>query len=198
MEPTPKPQLILSCRALSGKAETRGNRPKRVHWLTASARRPETAGPAYATSKRLLPRALRPVHAGKSPACARRDRAVSHLGQWRKHCGYVYFGYHSCNHRSCPKCGGADAQTWLDGQYERLLPVPYFLITFTLPEQLSTPCRSPLPEVKPLSFPLHGSIFQDHDFTQVRTAPSVFRLVLSSPGVPADRRSDQCAAAFPG
>jgi Transposase zinc-binding domain len=68
----------------------------------------------------------------------------------------VYFGYHSCNHRSCPKCGGADAQAWLDGQCERVLPVPYFLITFTLPEQRRAPCRPPLPDVKPLCFPLHG------------------------------------------
>jgi Putative transposase/Transposase zinc-binding domain len=50
--------------------------------------------------------------------------------------------YRSCNHRSCPKCGGANAQAWLDGQCERLLPVPYFLVTFTLPEQLRVACRS--------------------------------------------------------
>ena len=58
------------------------------------------------------------------------------------HCGHAHFGYHSCNHRSCPKCGGAAAQLWLKGQCERLLPVPYFLITFTLPEQLRALCRS--------------------------------------------------------
>ena len=57
-------------------------------------------------------------------------------------CGHAHFAYHSCNHRSCPKCGGADAQAWLNGQCERLLPVPYFLVTFTLPEQLRLACRS--------------------------------------------------------
>ncbi len=51
-------------------------------------------------------------------------------------CGRSHFAWHSCNNRSCPSCGGADAQAWLEKQTGRLLPLPYFLVTFTLPKEL--------------------------------------------------------------
>ena len=51
-------------------------------------------------------------------------------------CGAEHFAYHSCNHRLCPQCGTADTQQWVAKQLEKLLPVPYFMVTFTLPEQL--------------------------------------------------------------
>jgi len=51
-------------------------------------------------------------------------------------CGRQHFAYHSCNHRACPRCGHADATQWLERQRRRLLPVPYYLVTFTVPEQL--------------------------------------------------------------
>lgn len=42
----------------------------------------------------------------------------------------------SCGHRSCPKCQNHEASTWLDRQQAKLLPVPYFMVTFTLPYEL--------------------------------------------------------------
>jgi len=51
-------------------------------------------------------------------------------------CGGEVFRFHSCNHRLCPRCGGADTHAWLEHQLSRLLPVPYFLVTFTVPEAL--------------------------------------------------------------
>jgi len=51
-------------------------------------------------------------------------------------CGGEVFRFHSCNHRLCPRCGGADTHAWLEHQLNRLLPVPYFLVTFTVPEAL--------------------------------------------------------------
>jgi len=51
-------------------------------------------------------------------------------------CGGEHFRYHSCNHRMCPQCGGGDTTAWLARQTDRLLPVPYFLVTFTVPEPL--------------------------------------------------------------
>jgi hypothetical protein len=51
-------------------------------------------------------------------------------------CQRDHFVYHSCNHRSCPQCGQADATQWLEHQKLKLLPVPYSLITFTVPEGL--------------------------------------------------------------
>jgi hypothetical protein len=51
-------------------------------------------------------------------------------------CSKVHFAYHSCNHRACPKCGGQEQAEWTAAQEAKLLPVPYFMLTFTLPEQL--------------------------------------------------------------
>ena len=62
--------------------------------------------------------------------------------RYRCGCGREHFAYHSCNHRACPRCGRADAEAWLAQQRARLLPVPYFLVTFTVPEQLREPIRA--------------------------------------------------------
>jgi hypothetical protein len=65
--------------------------------------------------------------------------------------GHVYYcqtceadrySYHSCRNRHCPKCQHERTQQWLDNQQELLLPVPYFLITFTLPDGLRKVARS--------------------------------------------------------
>ena len=51
-------------------------------------------------------------------------------------CGNQRFAYHRCGHRACGQCGHPQAQAWLEAQTERLLPVGYFLATFTIPESL--------------------------------------------------------------
>jgi hypothetical protein len=48
----------------------------------------------------------------------------------------VQYSYHSCRNRHCPKCQNENAQAWLVQQQAMLLPVPYFLLTFTLPPDL--------------------------------------------------------------
>ena len=42
----------------------------------------------------------------------------------------------SCGHRSCPQCQNHEASQWIDRQRAKLLPVHYFLTTFTLPYEL--------------------------------------------------------------
>src|SRR5436190_477558 len=51
-------------------------------------------------------------------------------------CAKKEFAYHSCHHRACPNCGSLKAADWLEQRKLRLLPVPYFLLTFTVPEEL--------------------------------------------------------------
>ena len=51
-------------------------------------------------------------------------------------CGETRYSYHSCRNRHCPKCQHEQTEEWLQLQRELLLPVPYFLLTFTLPAQL--------------------------------------------------------------
>ena len=95
--------------------------------------------PAYERlfGPRLLPSHRRAVQAMLS--C--RTRALG--GQlYQCDCGRQHYAYHSCNHRACPQCGHADATAWLERQRRKLLPVPYFLVTFTVPEGLRRLIRS--------------------------------------------------------
>jgi hypothetical protein len=57
-------------------------------------------------------------------------------------CGRDHYVFHSCNHRACPQCGNADATEWIERQKLKLLPVPYYLVTFTVPEGLRPWLRS--------------------------------------------------------
>ena len=58
-------------------------------------------------------------------------------------CSAFHYRYHSCNDRHCPQCGQTDADDWLERQEARLLlPTPYFLLTFTVPEALRLFIRS--------------------------------------------------------
>jgi hypothetical protein len=57
-------------------------------------------------------------------------------------CGHHHFSYHSCNDRHCPQCGTQDADQWLADHQTLLLPVPYFLVTFTVPEPMRDWIRS--------------------------------------------------------
>ena len=73
----------------------------------------------------------------------RRCRTAALGGQlYRCACGREHYAYHSCNHRACPRCGREDATAWLAQQRTRLLPVPYFLVTLTVPAQLREPIRA--------------------------------------------------------
>ena len=42
----------------------------------------------------------------------------------------------SCGNRNCPQCQNHEASKWIDRQQAKLLPVPYFMVTFTLPCEL--------------------------------------------------------------
>ena len=51
-------------------------------------------------------------------------------------CGFVRISYNSCRDRHCPKCQASERAAWVDARLERLLPVEYFHVVFTLPRQL--------------------------------------------------------------
>lgn len=52
------------------------------------------------------------------------------------HCGRLQYSYHSCRNRSCPKCHTSDTQAWLQAREKDLLPVPYYHVIFTVPQEL--------------------------------------------------------------
>lgn len=51
-------------------------------------------------------------------------------------CGKTHAMGRSCGNRHCPTCQQDKTKAWLEKQTARLLPCPYFLITFTLPAEL--------------------------------------------------------------
>jgi putative transposase/transposase-like zinc-binding protein len=56
-------------------------------------------------------------------------------------CGYARIAYNSCRDRHCPKCQAAKRAQWLEVRLERLLPVEYFHVVFTLPDSLNSLIR---------------------------------------------------------
>jgi hypothetical protein len=52
-------------------------------------------------------------------------------------CGAQKISYNSCRNRHCPKCQGLEKERWLEQRCEELLPVPYFHVVFTVPEELN-------------------------------------------------------------
>jgi hypothetical protein len=51
-------------------------------------------------------------------------------------CGERRFAFHSCNHRACPQCGRAATAEWVGRELEKRINAPYFMVTFTLPQEL--------------------------------------------------------------
>jgi hypothetical protein len=56
-------------------------------------------------------------------------------------CGQMQAMGRSCGDRHCPACQRDKAEAWLERQTDRLLPCPYFLVTFTLPAALRDVAR---------------------------------------------------------
>jgi hypothetical protein len=48
----------------------------------------------------------------------------------------VDIAYNSCRNRHCPKCQATAANRWLEARQADLLPINYFHVVFTLPEDL--------------------------------------------------------------
>lgn len=53
-------------------------------------------------------------------------------------CGHIQISYNSCRNRHCPKCQGHKRVQWIEARESELLPVPYFHVVFTLPDELNT------------------------------------------------------------
>ena len=115
-------------------------------------------GPAYLAKygKNILPshrRVLRDVrncrtevldgHVYKCPQCLRKR--------------YVY---HSCKNRHCPKCQNDQATQWLAQKQDLLLPVTYFMVTFTIPDELRSLARSHQKDLYNLMFRASSAALQ--------------------------------------
>jgi hypothetical protein len=77
-------------------------------------------------------------------------------------CGKQEFRFHSCNHRSCPQCGGAGNVAWVTRELEKRVGAPYYMVTFTLPAQLRSLFQAPrAKEVYSLFFAAASSALSD-------------------------------------
>ena len=61
-------------------------------------------------------------------------------------CGAEHMFFRSCRNRHCPRCQSQARVEWLKAREHELLPVPYFHVVFTVPEQLN-PLAMYCPEV---------------------------------------------------
>ena len=52
-------------------------------------------------------------------------------------CDHIRIAYNSCRNRHCPKCQGSKRVKCLESRQEELLPVQYFDVVFTAPEQVA-------------------------------------------------------------
>lgn len=52
-------------------------------------------------------------------------------------CGSLRISYNSCRNRHCPKCQCLDKERWLESMKRDVLPIQYFHVVFTNPEELS-------------------------------------------------------------
>jgi hypothetical protein len=92
----------------------------------------ERFGPAMPAAHRKVPRAIAGCRTGELGWV--RDRCAD--------CGRVHAVGRSCGDRHGPSCRRDKAEARLAAQVERLLPCPYFLVTFTLPAELWEVARS--------------------------------------------------------
>ena len=119
----------------------------------------QSYGPAYRQKygARMLPSHLAVMRAIEQ--C--RTEALGGQIYYCPDCDQVQYSYHSCRNRHCPKCQHEATQDWLERQQHLLLPVPYFLLTFTLPAGLRELARSHQKDVYSLLFRASAAATQE-------------------------------------
>ena len=76
-------------------------------------------------------------------------------------CGHGQWRPLSCGHRSCPQCQNHEASQWIDLKQNKLLPVDYFMATFTLPFELRSLTWNHQRKVFSLLFPCVAGVLTD-------------------------------------
>jgi hypothetical protein len=90
-------------------------------------------GPAYRQQHAL------PLHQHRLMQAIENCRTAAMGGavEWCDHCPHTRIVYGSCRNRHCPKCQGLARECWIQQRTAELLPVPYFHVVFTVPEQIA-------------------------------------------------------------
>jgi len=90
-------------------------------------------GNEYLNAHHLPPHVWKTVHAIQN---CRTAALGGHTGTCDE-CGHVQNSYNSCRNRHCPKCQALTKERWVMSREAELLPVQYFHVVFTLPEELN-------------------------------------------------------------
>jgi hypothetical protein len=89
-------------------------------------------GPEY---RRAHGMPLRQLRAMRAIEICRTAELGGHVDEC-DHCGAVRISYNSCRNRHCPKCQCLNKERWLVARKKDLLPIDYFHLVFTLPEDV--------------------------------------------------------------
>ena len=91
-------------------------------------------GPAYRQSHSL------PLHQHRLMQAIEtcRTPALGGSVEWCGRCQYSHVRYRSCRNRHCPKCQGLARAQWLQKRTAELLPVEYFHVVFTVPQEIAS------------------------------------------------------------
>lgn len=90
-------------------------------------------GAVYRKNNRLRRQQLRVMRAIET--C--RTAALGGHREKCSHCAHKRTAYNSCRNRHCPKCQHKERAEWLAKRRADLLPVPYFHVVFTVPQQIA-------------------------------------------------------------
>lgn len=52
-------------------------------------------------------------------------------------CGHEKISYNSCRNHNCPTCQGIARRKWIESRLKEVLPVPYYHLVFTIPEEIN-------------------------------------------------------------
>ncbi|MCP3953190.1 MAG: transposase [Desulfobacterales bacterium] len=76
-------------------------------------------------------------------------------------CSHIEWKPLSCGNRNCPQCQNHNTSQWIDRQVNKLLPVRYFMITFTLPFQFRALARHCQKQIYSLFFLCVAGVLKD-------------------------------------
>lgn len=91
-------------------------------------------GPAYRRVRTLPRDQLRVMRAIEVCRTAVLGGHVEQCG----HCSHTRIAYNSCRNRHCPKCQNTERARWLENRQAELLPINYYHVVFTVPEQIAS------------------------------------------------------------
>jgi len=90
-------------------------------------------GPAFRDARKLSRQQLRVMRAVETCRTSVLGGHTEKCGQ----CDYTRISYNSCRNRHCPKCQNTERTRWLESRRGELLPVEYFHVVFTVPEEIA-------------------------------------------------------------